>query len=40
LEGADIWDENKELIENISIAFRCGGASKTTIIWYLYYTTR
>jgi hypothetical protein len=40
LEDANIWNENKALIENISIAFRRKGASKTTITWYLYYTTR
>ena len=40
LENADIGKENKELIENFSIALRREGAAKITIIWYLSYTTR
>jgi integrase len=39
LKNADIGKENKALIENFSIALRREGAVKTTIMWYLYYTT-
>jgi hypothetical protein len=39
LENAEIGKENKALIENFSIALRREGAAKTTLVWYLYYTT-
>jgi integrase/recombinase XerD len=40
LKYADIGEENKALIENFSIALRREGATKTTITWYLNYSTR
>jgi len=40
LKAADIGDENRVLIENFSIALRREGATKSTITWYLNYTTR
>lgn len=40
LKTADIGEENQKLIENFSIALRREGAAKSTITWYLNYTTR
>jgi integrase len=40
LQVADIREENKILIERFSIALRREGATKSTITWYLNYTTR
>ena len=39
LENSEIGKENKALIEKFSIALRREGAAKTTLVWYLYYTT-
>ncbi len=40
LKTADIGEENRKLIENFSLALRREGAAKSTITWYLNYTTR
>jgi integrase/recombinase XerD len=40
LKNADIGEENKKFIENFSIALRREGATKTTLTWYLNYSTR